>query len=43
MPKIFLTEFGLDQFSNLDEIIHNKDYFYDRMVNNFDTKVLDEQ
>ena len=43
MPKIFLNEFGLDQFSNLDEIVQNKDYFYDRMVSNFDTKVLDEQ
>lgn len=42
MPKIFLEEFGLEQYSNLDEIVNNPDYFYDRMVNNFDTKVFDE-
>lgn len=42
MPKIFLKEFGLDEYSNLDEIKNNPDYFYDRMVNNFDTKVFDE-
>lgn len=42
MPKIFLEEFGLDQYSNLDEIVNNPDYFYDRMVNNFSTKVFDE-
>ena len=41
MPKVFLEEFGLDNYTNLDEIIHNKDYFYNRMVSNFDTKVLD--
>ena len=42
MPKIFLKEFGLDEYSNLDEIKNNPDYFYDRMVSNFDTKVFDE-
>lgn len=42
MPKIFLEEFGLEQYSNLDEIVNNPDYFFDRMVNNFDTKVFDE-
>jgi hypothetical protein len=42
MPKIFLEEFGLEQYSNLDEIINNPDYFYDRMISNFDTKVFDE-
>jgi hypothetical protein len=26
----------------LDEIVNNKDYFYDRMINNFGTKVYDE-
>lgn len=42
MPKIFLKEFGLDDYANLDEIVQNPNYFYDRMVNNFHTKVFDE-
>jgi hypothetical protein len=42
MPKTFLDEFGLDEFASLDEITHNNMYFYDRMLENFDTKVLDE-
>ena len=42
MPKVFLEEFGLDQYSNLDEIVNNPDYFYDRMVRNFDTVIQDE-
>lgn len=41
MPKIFLEEFGLDNYANLDEIINNPQYFYDRMVRNFTTKALD--
>ena len=42
MPKIFLEEFGLDQYANLDEIVNNKNYFYDRMIRNFGTKIYDE-
>ena len=42
MPKIFLQEFGLDQYSNLDEISKNPNYFYDKMISNFNTKVYDE-
>jgi hypothetical protein len=42
MPKIFLKEFGLDEYANLDKIIHNPDYFYDRMIDNFETQVFDE-
>jgi hypothetical protein len=42
MPKIFLKEFGFDEYSNLDEIIKNSDYFLDVMRKNFRTKVLDE-
>lgn len=41
MPKIFLEEFGLDNYANLDEIVNNPQYFYDRMVRNFTTKALD--
>ena len=41
MPKIFLEEFGLDNYANLDEIANNPQYFYDRMVRNFTTKALD--
>lgn len=42
MPKIFLSEFGLSEYSNLDEIIHNEMYFYDQIINNFNTKIMDE-
>ena len=42
MPKTFLNEFGLGTYANLDEIRNNPDYFYDRMVRNFGTKVFDE-
>lgn len=42
MPKVFLEEFGLDQYANLDEIVNNPNYFYDRMVRNFDTIIQDE-
>ena len=42
MPKIFLEEFGLDNYANLDEIIKNPDYFFDRIRTNFNTKVYDE-
>lgn len=43
MPKVFLEEFGLENYSSLDEIIHDKDFFYKRMVNNFTTNVHDEK
>lgn len=42
MPKTFLKEFGLDNYANLDEILRNPNYFYDKMKKNFATKVLDE-
>jgi hypothetical protein len=42
MPKIFLEEFGLDNYANLDEITKNPNYFFDRMRTNFNTKVYDE-
>lgn len=42
MPKIFLEEFGLEQDSSLDEIVNNPNYFYDRMVSNFSSKIYDE-
>lgn len=42
MPKIFLSEFGLSEYSNLDEIIHNEMYFYDQIINNFNTKIMNE-
>jgi hypothetical protein len=42
MPKIFLKEFGLDNYANLDEILNDENYFYNKIVNNFNTKVLDE-
>lgn len=42
MPKIFLDEFGLENYANLNDILHNENYFYEKMVNNFHTKVLDE-
>jgi hypothetical protein len=41
MPKTFLNEFGLDEYANLDEIIKNPNYFFERMRKNFRTKVLD--
>ena len=41
MPKIFLEEFGLDTYANLNEIIQDPQYFYKRLVRNFETKVLD--
>lgn len=42
MPKVFIEEFGLDNYANLNDILKDKDYFYNKMVNNFSTKVLDE-
>ena len=42
MPKVFLEEFGLDNYANLNDILKDPDYFYNRMVDNFSTKVLDE-
>lgn len=42
MPKVFLEEFGLENNTSLDEIIQNKDYFYEKMVSRFDTKVYDD-
>jgi hypothetical protein len=32
MPKVFLNEFGLDNYANLNEISKNSDYFYNRMI-----------
>jgi hypothetical protein len=31
MPKIFLDKFGLTEYSNLDEIIKNPNYFYEKI------------
>lgn len=42
MPKVFLDEFGLENYTSLDEIVHDPDYFYKKMVNNFTTKIHDE-
>ena len=42
MPKIFLKEFDLDNYTNLDEVLNNENYFYNKIIKNFDTKVLDE-
>lgn len=42
MPKIFLDKFGLTEYSNLDEIIKNPNYFYEKIQHNFDTIVQDE-
>ena len=42
MPKVFLNEFGLDNYANLNEISKNSDYFYNRMIQNFNTVLQDE-
>ena len=42
MPKIFLSEFGLDEYTNLDEVIKNPNYFYDKILQNFNTKIQNE-
>ena len=39
MPKVFKTNFGLEQFDNIEEIKADPDFFLKRLVKNANTKV----
>lgn len=39
MPKVFKTNFGLEQFDNIEEIKADPDFFLKRLVRNANTKV----
>lgn len=43
MPKIFMTKFGLDEFSDLFEIRNDPDYFITQYLERQETKVKDNQ
>lgn len=43
MPKIFMTKFGLDEFSDLFEIKSDPDYFIKQYLERQETKVKDNQ
>ena len=39
MPKVFKTNFGLEQFDNIEEIKADPDFFLKRLIKNANTKV----
>lgn len=43
MPKIFATKFGLSEFSDLNAISNDRDYFVKQFLRNQTTKVLSNQ
>lgn len=39
MSKTFMTEFGLDKFTSLQEILNDPEYFTNKILNNYRTQV----
>ena len=42
MPKIYKTQFGLQEFDNLQEILRDEDFFIKRGIQRFKSKLRDE-
>lgn len=43
MPKTFATNFGLEEFDQLSDIVDNPDFFTNKLIQNYSTKALSDQ